>query len=44
MGGLANIKQEILNTIQLPLQHPSSFTEGLQHRSGVLLYGPPGTG
>lgn len=43
IGGLEVAKQEILDTIQLPLLHPELFTSGLK-RSGVLLYGPPGTG
>lgn len=43
VGGLETIKAEILDTIQLPLQHPELFSTGLR-RSGVLLYGPPGTG
>ncbi|XP_013393278.1 peroxisome assembly factor 2 [Lingula anatina] len=43
VGGLADIKAEILDTIQLPLEHPELFAAGLR-RSGVLLYGPPGTG
>jgi peroxin-6 len=43
VGGLASAKTEILDTIQLPLQHPELLAQGLQ-RSGVLLYGPPGTG
>ncbi|XP_077989979.1 peroxisomal ATPase PEX6-like [Glandiceps talaboti] len=43
VGGLADVKSEILDTIQLPLQHPELLATGLR-RSGVLLYGPPGTG
>ncbi len=43
VGGLAQAKQEVLDAIQLPLQHPELFSGGLR-RSGVLLYGPPGTG
>lgn len=43
MGGLDVAKSEILDTIQLPLQHPEMFTKGLR-RSGILLYGAPGTG
>lgn len=43
VGGLADAKVAILDTIQLPLQHPELFAAGLR-RSGVLLYGPPGTG
>ena len=44
VGGLAAIKQEILETVQLPLEHPELFAKGLKKRSGILLYGPPGTG
>ena len=43
VGGLEVAKQEILDTIQLPLQHPELFSKGLR-RSGILLYGAPGTG
>ena len=38
------MKRTILETIQLPLKHPHLFASGLKQRSGVLLYGPPGTG
>ncbi|KAI8085978.1 P-loop containing nucleoside triphosphate hydrolase protein [Halteromyces radiatus] len=44
VGGLANVKDDILDTIQLPLEHPELFGSGLKKRSGILLYGPPGTG
>ncbi|KAK4689356.1 peroxin-6, partial [Tremellales sp. Uapishka_1] len=44
VGGLASVKSDILDTIQLPLEHPELFAEGLKKRSGILLYGPPGTG
>ncbi|KAM5535554.1 hypothetical protein V8D89_010721 [Ganoderma adspersum] len=44
VGGLAHVKTDILDTIQLPLEHPELFADGLKQRSGVLLYGPPGTG
>ncbi|KAJ7684814.1 AAA-domain-containing protein [Mycena polygramma] len=44
VGGLATVKSDILDTIQLPLEHPELFTDGLKKRSGILLYGPPGTG
>jgi peroxin-6 len=43
VGGLVDAKKEILDTIQLPLQHPELFASGMQ-RSGILLFGPPGTG
>lgn len=44
VGGLAHVKHDILDTIQLPLEHPELFADGLKKRSGILLYGPPGTG
>ncbi|KIK59642.1 hypothetical protein GYMLUDRAFT_226408 [Collybiopsis luxurians FD-317 M1] len=44
VGGLAQVKADILDTIQLPLDHPQLFADGLKKRSGILLYGPPGTG
>ncbi|KAJ7081533.1 P-loop containing nucleoside triphosphate hydrolase protein [Mycena crocata] len=44
VGGLATVKSDILDTIQLPLEHPELFADGLKKRSGILLYGPPGTG
>ena len=44
VGGLIKAKKEILDTIQLPLEHPHLFSQGVRQRSGVLLYGPPGTG
>ncbi|KAF9466437.1 AAA-domain-containing protein [Collybia nuda] len=44
VGGLAHVKADILDTVQLPLDHPELFADGLKKRSGILLYGPPGTG
>ncbi|KIY51147.1 AAA-domain-containing protein [Fistulina hepatica ATCC 64428] len=44
VGGLAEVKADILDTVQLPLEHPELFADGLKKRSGILLYGPPGTG
>jgi peroxin-6 len=44
VGGLSEVKADILDTIQLPLERPELFAEGLKKRSGILLYGPPGTG
>ncbi|KAM4603837.1 peroxisomal ATPase PEX6 [Polymixia lowei] len=43
VGGLQEVKREILNTVQLPLEHPELLSLGLR-RAGLLLYGPPGTG
>lgn len=44
IGGLDLVKDEILDTIDLPLKHPELFNNGLKKRSGILFYGPPGTG
>ncbi|KAI0303446.1 P-loop containing nucleoside triphosphate hydrolase protein [Multifurca ochricompacta] len=44
VGGLADVKADILDTVQLPLDHPELFASDLKKRSGILLYGPPGTG
>ena len=38
VGGLANVKSEILDTIQLPLEHPELFVDGLKKRSGMVLH------
>lgn len=43
VGGLQEVKDDILDTVQLPLQRPELMSLGL-HRVGLLLYGPPGTG
>jgi peroxin-6 len=34
VGGLATVKSDILDTIQLPLEHPELFADGLKKRSG----------
>lgn len=39
IGGLADLKHEIMRRIQLPLLSALGFGQ-----SGLLLYGPPGTG
>lgn len=44
IGGLDMVKDEILDTIEMPLKHPELFNNGLKKRSGILFYGPPGTG
>jgi len=35
IGGLAHAKSDILDTIQLPLDHPELFSDGLKKRSGA---------
>lgn len=45
IGGLIKEKEEITNSIELPLKHPKFFSHmGAQQPKGILLYGPPGTG
>lgn len=41
IGGLAKLKEEIQNSIGLPLKHIHLMGKNLR-RSGILLYGPPG--
>lgn len=42
VGGLAHVRSEVMDAIELPLRHPDLFQGN--YRSGILLYGPPGTG
>lgn len=45
VGGLSQVKQLLHDMVELPLNHPESFTRlGIRPPKGVLLYGPPGTG
>ena len=44
VGGLTNVKNAVMETIQLPLERPELFAKGMKKRSGILFYGPPGTG
>ncbi|KAI1382080.1 peroxisomal biogenesis factor 6 [Hypoxylon crocopeplum] len=44
VGGLNNVKEAVMETIQLPLERPELFAKGMKKRSGILFYGPPGTG
>ncbi len=43
IGGLAHVREEIKDLIELPLKFPEIF-RGVKRRGGILLYGPPGTG
>lgn len=42
IGGLSSVREEIMDAVELPLNYPELF-EG-SRRSGILLFGPPGTG
>ncbi|KAG1468134.1 hypothetical protein G6F56_004020 [Rhizopus delemar] len=45
IGGLENVKQELQETVQYPVEHPEKFLKfGMNPSKGVLFYGPPGTG
>lgn len=43
VGGLNEVKQDIIDAIQMTIDFPQLKKSGLR-RTGVLLYGPPGTG
>lgn len=36
VGGLASVKKDILETVQMPLQNPALFAQGLKRRSGMF--------
>ncbi len=45
VGGLNNVKQELIEAVEWPMQYPDSFKRlGVRPPRGILLYGPPGTG
>ncbi|XP_053718211.1 peroxisome biogenesis factor 1 [Synchiropus splendidus] len=45
VGGLTEVRQQLMDTILLPAKYPVLFANlPIRHRSGVLLYGAPGTG
>lgn len=45
VGGLEDVKKELYETIQYPVEHASKFEKfGMQPSKGVLFYGPPGCG
>ncbi|XP_054847585.1 peroxisomal ATPase PEX1 [Eublepharis macularius] len=45
IGGLKEIQQILMDTIQLPAKYPELFANlPIRHRTGILLYGAPGTG
>lgn len=45
IGGLEEVKRELIESVQYPVDHPEKFLKfGLSPSRGVLFYGPPGTG
>ena len=45
IGGLDDIKQKLLEAVEMPIKEPECFENlGIKPPRGVLLYGPPGTG
>ncbi|MCD6414884.1 MAG: CDC48 family AAA ATPase [Candidatus Diapherotrites archaeon] len=45
IGGLTDVKEELKETIELPMKYPETFKRiGVDPPKGVLLYGPPGCG
>ncbi|XP_031236141.1 peroxisome biogenesis factor 1 [Mastomys coucha] len=45
IGGLHEVRQILMDTVQLPAKYPELFANlPIRQRTGILLYGPPGTG
>ncbi|KAL5177549.1 Cell division cycle protein 48 [Glycine soja] len=45
IGGLENVKRELQETVQYPVEHLEKFEKfGMSPLKGVLFYGPPGCG
>merc|ERR1719215_1706535 len=45
IGGLENVKRELKELVQYPVEHPEMFEKfGMSPSKGVLFYGPPGCG
>ncbi len=45
VGGMGEVKQELKEAVEWPLQHPDAFKRlGVRPPKGILMYGAPGTG
>ncbi len=45
IGGLDEVKQELIEAVEWPLKYPDAFRRlGVKPPKGILLYGAPGTG
>ncbi len=45
VGGLEDVKQQLIEAVEMPIKEPESFRRmGIRPPRGILLYGPPGTG
>ncbi len=45
VGGLEEIKEKMIDSVDRPMEDPESFKKmGIEPSKGILLYGPPGTG
>jgi len=45
IGGLYDVKRELKELVQFPIEHPELFEKfGMEASKGVLFYGPPGCG
>ena len=43
VGGLENVKKELQELVQYPVEHPDQYLKfGMTPSKGVLFYGPPG--
>jgi transitional endoplasmic reticulum ATPase len=45
IGGLEDVKQQLIEAVEWPISHPQLFKKhGITPPHGILLYGPPGSG